>query len=258
MTPQESHWVFTHREIWHLMQTQAPALLVGIADPYFGWESGKAGLERLRTAASLRQKGVDIPSLADPSPLKTILATCAHPDLSLIITSQFAGAAQTRRTIHFRGGRIVQHRELGPETAELSLLAGKNELLDGLTHTMRMDSRCPSADKAFDLMEADFFAAHRACRAGNRPEAEQLLAAGGVPADTAEVILGALTGIISNAAAVSLRLGTEAPVATGWSVLEAGGNLWILRPCREEGRKRTGWIPARPETIRIALERMMP
>jgi len=258
MIHQDSAWSFTRRELWHLLGGFAPALLIGIPNPYFGRAADLVHTEQTKAAESLRQKGLYPFRPGDPSPLGAALAACAHPVLSLMITSQFAGSAGTRRTIHFHDKKIFVHRDIDPERQDLVQIPGREALLDSLAHDLRMDSNLPAAQDSFCVSEADFFEANRACRAGDAAEARRILSAGGADADCAATVVAALENPLANAAAVSVRVSGHEPVVGGWGVLEGGGRIWMLRPARGDGRRLTEGIPAGPGIIQNELERMLP
>lgn len=253
----DSRWVFTRQELWRLLGGFAPALLIGISDPYFGCEAKRIAVEKRKAESSLHKKGLESFRPDDGSTLVDALALCAHPVYSLIVTSQFAGCRQNRRVIHFRGAQILEFYELDPDHRQLALIPGREALMENLARGLRMDSTSPATSRPVVVDEVAFFAANKACRSGDSTEAGRILKAGGVSPEDAAAILETLLTPAANASVTSVRLSGDTPLVGGWGILEGGGMVWMLRPFRRGERRYTEWVPAGPGTIRAAFERML-
>jgi hypothetical protein len=262
MKDQESEqWVFTQPELWHLLDTFAPAILLGMADPYFGWEIGRRERSLRKVGAALHKRGIADPErAAGLSPLRTALAACAHPKHSLMVTSQFAGCVQTRRVFHFGEEVLVEHRNLDAGNQILTVIAKKEALFERLAHDLRMDAALPAAGESFSIQESMFFEASRAFRRGSPDRAGEILVSAGVEKPCLEAMTGALRDPVSNASVIAVWNGRDAgrPRVDGWSLLEGGGRIWMLRPAMKENRRMTVWIPVDADGIHTALWGMMP
>jgi hypothetical protein len=254
---QDSRWVFTRHELWQLLGHFAPALLLGVADPYFGCEAEQIASAKLKAVSSLQRKGLTSFCPGASSPLGAALEILAHPAYSLILTSQFAVGAQSRRFLHFRGFQILEHSDIDPQHQQLILIPGRGALVDRCAHDLRMDSLLPAAESPIIVDEAVSFDANKACRDENPAEAGRILAAGNVAPDAAAIILQTLSAPVANASVTLVRISGEAPLFSGWGILEGGGLIWMLRPFQREGRRCTEWIPAGPGAVRAAFERIL-
>jgi hypothetical protein len=254
-------WTFTQTELRFLLGAFAPAFLLGMMDPYFGWEIGRRRRSMREAAESLHRRDLTGPTqAAGCSRLGAALAVCAHAGHSLMVTAHNAGCAQTRRNYHFGADILVEHQNLDAERQILTVLPGREAVCDRLTHELRMDAGYPAAGESFAVRESSFFEANRMYRRGEPDSAGKILASAGVDDPWLETLADALRSPESNASVISIHYRGNAgnPVIDGWGLLESAGRIWILRPAAMESRRITQWIPVDAAEIRAALRGMMP
>lgn len=254
-------WVFTRQELWQLLGVFAPAVLLGVSDPFFGWEAGRRDRAVRKLSAALRRK-----ILADPDGMRGIfalrlaLAACAHPRHSLIVTAQQAGRPITRKAFHFTEDLIVELSDLDAEKPALCVVDGNDALFERLMQDLRVDSARSPGGNPFPIQESVFFNADRAFRMGDPDRGREILVSAGVDATILEKVTGALLNPSFNASVIAVRNWSDSgrPWVAGWGLLESGDGTWMLRPSGKEGCRTTEWLPVGPDEIRSALWGMLP
>ena len=258
--PAIERWVFNRRELWMLLQSFAPAVMVGVVNPYFGWEAERRAADQRETWNALRARGIKKPfSLLEETPLRAALALMARPERTLVVLTQFKNETQKRRFFHFRGKAIVEHADEGEEQQVLTLLPGKDFIPAELAHDLRLDTPLAAEGPMASIDEESFLGANRAFRKGDPAGAQAILVASGADEASVRVAGRALADPAANASAALLadRGDPAKQSVRGLAVLEGGGGIWILRPTNRDGRRKTEMIPASAEKIRTAFNGLL-
>lgn len=246
----------------YLAALKGAGTLVGTADPFHGLLADEVE-EALRSARrSLLERGVirmqpdgllQVDAAFDP-----LLQVAVAPERTAILTLQEAGQELLRRYFYIAGDAAVEQ-----STGERIELAGPMPLAQVVTriesrlHLDRFTLMLESVAGACYLSEAAWSDAQDATQQGGVAAALPVLAAAGLPADTAQSLATAIAQPVTSGSLLLVTPSQADWEVAGLAYLAGGNGLWLIRRAQRGAQVEIEVTPATGSDLAQALRRML-
>lgn len=251
-------------EFWFLLQKFAPAVVVGVENPYPGWlieeikAKGKGAVLSLSArnlAHTLSETEVSIDEA-----LAAMVGTCARPEHTLIVQSRTTRGGQAHAYVHFREGLIVIHVPVDRRKHLLSAVGSREDLVENLSDALRLRSEAEGVGNPFEVDETSLFQARDCCARGDKKEAITLLERSGMEKMVAENLAEVLSRPVANSTVVAIVHRAERGLSNirGFALLEGSGQMWVMTPFERNEYHFVRFVPSKCESIREEFIRVLP
>jgi hypothetical protein len=239
--------------------------LVGMIDPYIGWLSEEITAAWETARDSLAARGflaIDANGQVLPNPaVAALIATCAFPDASFILTNSAATGHQEVRYFHCTRHLAIERTEHGAGY-QLAALSDAVAIYDRLRTLIAWDNRSAVSSPGGEVAEATLKAARRYAAAGDQPAAEAILQRAGLDASTVTALAQTLAQPKRTASLVAITRRETVWDVTGLGMLDGEHGMWYLRlfPRGRDTRVEIQPCPAKTmaEQVRQVMNRVLP
>ena len=264
-TAQEKRSInLTTKEMWFLMNQFPSINVIGIENPYIGWDF-KEILEGNRTVVRSLEINEFAHVLSDNSlevddVLMEMVHTCAVPDHTLLVQTQSDQGKELQRYIHFREHWIVENLHESLDVHQITSFKDCECLSDHLKYDLRSSSQSSSRGKPFFLAEDILFTASQCYANGKDDEGFATLKAGKLDEDLLDRLAATMADPVANTSFTFILNMQDADTqyVGGFGLLEGKSEFWILIPGERSGLPVVEFIPANAGLVHQRFMDMLP
>lgn len=252
------------KEFWLLLSQFAPAVVLGVENPYTGWLAEEISSANREAAESLLQRGLVRPinnEMVDVDDgLLTMAKACIHPQHSVILQVSHQEGKDQQRYIHLMEDLIVEHYQESPGQHRLGSIASRHALIEHLKNLIDLQPGTEANGNPFQLPEKALFEASGLGADGNEGEVLAVLNESDLTEPQRVALAATLCTPLANASvAVIINQGNpETQHVGGFGILQGKDHLWVMTPFEKMGMPMVRFDPVDNELIQKKLEETIP
>ena len=250
-------------EFWLLLSQYAPAVVLGVDNPYTGWLADEIEEANRQAVESLLERGL-ITETADgydaDDELLAMAEVCVHPRHTVILQRSLEDGGNEQRFIHISDKLIVEHYLAEPEKHMLGTIPSHQALIDHMTERLGLHAAGQGKGKPFKLPEALLFEVSALGEAGQAEEIRAKLKDAGLDEPELTALVDTLCEPKANSsiAVVANQGDPESQHVRGFGLLQGAADLWVMTPFESLGKPFVDFTPASIADIRERVEGAIP
>ncbi|MFZ5826304.1 MAG: hypothetical protein ACOY94_18580 [Bacillota bacterium] len=235
--------------------------LVGVPDPFTGWlareveEALRQARTSLESRSIIRQDPDGLLSV-DPS-LEQMVSVAVAPALTVALTHR-NGQTSAQHLFYMADGQAVE-QTYQPDTGTVSLsrLASPAQVVERIAELTGLERQGPAVLPGGLLPEGDWTRTVEAVRTQGTNQAGKVLAASGIPLESAAALCAALAAPDIMGQALVVAADPAEWSVSGVGYLAGDQGLWMLRQVTEKGQPWAEITPAPGEAVLAEIGRIL-